>query len=51
MELKNLISNINSPYIELIFKKFNTSLNGISEEEAVTRLQKYGLNGVRQRFV
>jgi len=44
MELKKTINTFDTNYIEPIFKTFNTSLNGLSEEEAENRLEKHGLN-------
>lgn len=44
MELKKIINTFDSNYIEPIFKTLNTSLNGLSQEDAETRLEKYGLN-------
>lgn len=44
MELKKIINTFGANYIEPIFKTLNTSLNGLSEEEAENRLEKHGLN-------
>lgn len=44
MELRKLVNNVSLNYTDEIFKTLNTSINGISEEEAGNRLEKYGLN-------
>lgn len=44
MELKKLVSNIENVFVESVIKALNTTVNGISEEEAEKRLEQYGLN-------
>ena len=35
--------------VEEIYKEFNTSINGITEEEAIKRLQEYGENKLTEK--
>lgn len=44
MELKKLINSFDTSYVDPIFNVLDTSFNGLSEEEAEKRLDKYGLN-------
>ncbi|WP_042439048.1 magnesium-translocating P-type ATPase [Clostridium amazonitimonense] len=44
MELKNLLSNFEKEYTAILLKKFNTSLEGLTEKEAEERLEKHGFN-------
>lgn len=44
MELKKLINNFESEYIEPILESLNTTPQGLSEEAAKERLETYGLN-------
>lgn len=44
MELKKLINNFEAEFVESILKSFDTTLYGLSEEEAEIRLEKFGLN-------
>ncbi len=46
MVLKKLTDNINSDIVNPILKKLNTSLDGLTEEEAEKRLDDYGFNEV-----
>ncbi|MDD3225871.1 MAG: magnesium-translocating P-type ATPase [Clostridium sp.] len=47
MELKKIINAIDLSCIQPVLNKLNTSLNGISEEEANNRLKEYGLNEMK----
>ncbi len=44
MEIKKLINISEKDYVEKIMKNLNTSLNGLTEEEAEERIDRYGLN-------
>jgi P-type Mg2+ transporter len=44
MELRKLINNFETEFIESILKSLDTTLHGLSEENAQERLEKYGLN-------
>lgn len=44
MELKRIINNFDGVCVEPVMKQLNTSIDGISEEEAEKRIEKYGLN-------
>lgn len=44
MELKKLVTSVESEFVEPVIKALNTTINGLTEEEAAERLEKYGLN-------
>ena len=46
MVLMRLMDSIDNRIVEPILKKFDTSLRGLSDEEAEERIEKYGYNEV-----
>lgn len=44
MEFKKIVKNLENEYTNSILDQFNTTLEGLSENEAEARLEKYGLN-------
>lgn len=46
MVLKKLTNQIDNPMAEIILRNLNTSLNGLTEDEAEERIDKYGYNEI-----
>lgn len=44
MELRKLISNFDSKYIEPLLRSLNTTTKGLSEDDAENRIETYGYN-------
>ena len=46
MVLKKLVNSIENKFIETILKNLDTTINGLSEQEAEERIDKYGYNEI-----
>ena len=46
MVLRKLINSIENEFVEVLLKNFNTTINGLSEEEAENRIEEFGYNEI-----
>jgi len=46
MVLRKLMNSIENEFIEVLLKNLNTTINGLSEEEAENRIEKFGYNEI-----